>query len=277
MSSAAAERGSALTAWCCLVGLSFRRLWWTWHTVAAVLLLALVAVMVLGTSIWRYHDKGEWGWTAIGFTKTILLGLYLSFLLPLLSLAFASQTLGGEWEDRTLVWILMRPLARPWVYLAKFVAAVPWTFGLTLGGWFLLGALGGPHALSATFELWPAAALGTLTYLCLFQLLGAAFRRSTIIGVAYAFVLETLVGNMPGMVKRASVNFYSRCVLYDLAARAGLDQPAGTHKTGVVPEKAFFFLPVDGTTAIIVLLSAAVGLYLLGTVVFWRREYRDLT
>jgi ABC-type transport system involved in multi-copper enzyme maturation permease subunit len=277
MSTAAAARGSGLAAWWWLVVLSFRRLWWTWHTVAAVLLLGAVATMVLGVSFWRLHQRGEWGWSAIGFSKTVLLGLYLGFLLPLLSLAFATQTLGGEWEDRTLVWVLTRPLARPWVYLAKFVAAAPWTFGLTMGGWFLLGALGGPRAFMAAASFWPAAALGTLAYLCLFQLLGAAFRRSTIIGVAYAFVLETLIGNMPGMVKRASIAFYARSLVYDLAVQVGLDQPAGDHRTGVVPDKAFFFLPVDGGTAIVVLLAASLALFLIGVVVFSRREYRELT
>lgn len=277
MSTAVAARGSGLAAWWWLVVLSFRRLWWTWHTVASVLLLAVVAIVVLGISFKRYYDKGEWGWSEIGFTKNILLGLYLSFLLPLLTLAFATQTLGGEWEDRTLVWVLTRPLARPWVYLAKFVAAVPWTFGMTLGGWFFLGLLGGPRAFWAAAHLWPAVALGTLTYLCLFQVLGAAFRRSTIIGVAYAFVLETLVGNMPGMVKRASVAFYTRCVLYAQAAEIGLDKPTGDHRTGVVPDKAFFFLPVDGTTAVTVLVVAAVALFMIGMIVFSRREYRDLT
>lgn len=275
--SAVAERGNAWTAWSYLTLLSFRRLWWTWHTFAAVLLLALMALVVLGGSIWRYHEQGEWGWTAIGFSRTVLLGLYLGFLLPLLSLAFASQSLGGEWEDRTLIWVLTRPLPRPLIYLAKFVAAAPWTFGLTLGGWFLLGVLGGWNALWAASHLWPAAALGTLTYLCLFQLLGAAFRRSTIIGVAYAFVLETLVGSMPGMVKRISVAFYSKCVLYDLAARVGLDQPSGKHRSGVVPDRAIFFLPVDGWTAVVVLLSAAALLFVIGMIVFSRREYRDLT
>jgi ABC-type transport system involved in multi-copper enzyme maturation permease subunit len=275
--SAVPLRGKSWWAWSYLAGLSFRRLWWTWHTLAAVLLLAVVAMVVVGASIWRYHTRGEWGWTAIGFTRTILLGLYLGFLLPLLSLAFASQSLGGEWEERTLIWVLTRPVPRPWIYFAKFLAAVPWTFGLTLGGWFLLGALGGLQALWATWCLWPAAALGTLTYLTLFQLLGAAFRRSTIIGVTYAFVVETLIGSMPGMIKRASVNFYSRCLLYDLAARVGLDQPKEPHSTGVTPERAAFFLPVSGTTAVAVLLIAAVVLFAIGMVVFWRREYRELT
>jgi ABC-type transport system involved in multi-copper enzyme maturation permease subunit len=277
MSTAVASRGSALAAWCWLVVLSFRRLWWTWHTVAAVLLLVVVGTLVFGTSLWRLYSKGEYGWTSIGFSKTILLNLYLGFLLPLLSLAFATQTLGGEWEDRTLSWVLMRPLPRPWIYLAKFVAAVPWTFGLTLGGWFFLGALGGTKALWAAAQFWPAAALGTLAYLCLFQLLGAAFRRSTIISVAYAFVLETLTGSMPGMVKRISISFYSRCLLYDLAAQVGLDVPAGEHKNGVVPDKAWFFVPVEGSTAVMVLLGASLALFLVGVVVFSRREYRDLT
>jgi ABC-type transport system involved in multi-copper enzyme maturation permease subunit len=110
----------------------------------------------------------------------------------------------------------------------------------------------------------------------LFQLFGAAFRRSTIIGVVYAFVLEALVGNMPGLVKRASIAFYTRCVVYDLAAQQGLDGPGAGSRTGIVPDKAAFFAPVAGSTAVLVLLGTAVLFLLIGTLVFSRREYHEL-
>jgi ABC-type transport system involved in multi-copper enzyme maturation permease subunit len=202
--------------------------------------------------------------------------LYLGFMLPLLCLAFGTQALGGDWEDRTLVWLLTRPLPRPLIYLAKFVAALPWTFALTLGGLLLLGSLGGPDGLSAVRVFWPAVAWGTLAYVALFVMIGAWFRRSTIIGVVYSFVIESLMSTMPGLVKRGSIAFYSRCIYYERAQDFGLDinSPAGR---GIAPDRNSLFMGIPGDQAILYLCLLTTGFLILGMLVFARREYKDLT
>jgi ABC-2 type transport system permease protein len=261
-------RSALLSAWVWLVWLSFRRMWWSAQSFVGVLLVVLVGVVVMVRQALQ-------GWDTILFAKAIIVNVYV-FLLPLLCLCYGTQSLGGDWEERSLVWLLTRPLSRPSIYLAKFLAALPWTLLLTVGGLALLGALAGSPGWQAVEDFWPAIALGTIAYLSLFQLLGAAFRRSTVIGVVYAFVLETLVGTMPGLVKRASIGFYVRCTIYDLAEQVGLANARGG-QSGVAPEKASFYLPVSGPAAVTALVLVSVALLGLGMVIFARREYRDLT
>src|SRR5687767_14061630 len=114
---------SLWTAWRHLVVLSFRRQWWSLQTLIAAILFGLVATVVILESV-----LGG-GWTVFGFTNAIINGVYISFLLPILCLCFGTNALGGDWEERSLVWLLTRPLPRPLVYAAKFLAAAPWTFG----------------------------------------------------------------------------------------------------------------------------------------------------
>jgi ABC-type transport system involved in multi-copper enzyme maturation permease subunit len=267
---------SLLTAWWWLVILTFRRIWWSLQSLLAVLLLGAVGALVVLQTLLG-------GWTEIVFARNIIGNLYLGFMLPLLCLAFGTQALGGDWEDRTLVWLLTRPLPRPLIYLAKFVAAVPWTFGLTLGGLLLLGALGGPDGLQAVRIFWPAVAWGTMAYLALFVLLGAWFRRSTIIGVVYSFVIESLMSTMPGMVKRASIAFYSRCIYFQRAHEFGLDQVDQTSRSvrgaarAIAPDRESLFMPISGDRAILYLCLMTAGFLILGTLIFARREYKNLT
>ena len=68
------------------------------------------------------------------FSNGVVFALFTGFLLPILSLSFATEALGGEREDNSLVWLLTRPLPRPAVYLAKFTALLPWSIGLNVGG-----------------------------------------------------------------------------------------------------------------------------------------------
>jgi hypothetical protein len=75
---------------------------------------------------------------------------------------------------------------------------------------------------------------------------------------------------MPGIIKRVSVAYYVRCMIYDAGSELQLG-PAGR----IARE---MFLPVSGRTATIALLSSiALLLLLLGLLVFSRREYRDLS
>lgn len=249
-----------------LAELTFRRQFWTAQVLAAVLLIALLGCFVLLRSLFQMRLGGSFGWPDdLGFSRFLLLEVYVGFLLPILCLCFGTQSIGGDWEEGSLVWLLTRPLPRPLIYLAKFAAAVPWTFGLTLGGMALLGLLAGRSGVYGFVRFWPAVAWGTLAYLALFVLMGACFRRSTVVAVVYAFVIESIIGNMPGMVKRGSVSFYSRCVFYDLGA------------PDLQPENPSLFLAVEGSTAVQVLALAAAAAVLLGMWVFSRREYSEAT
>ena len=188
--------------------------------------------------------------------------IFVSFLLPLWSLSFGTEALGGDREGHNLLWLLTRPLPRPAIYLAKFVALLPWTLALNLGGFALICLAAGRPGLQALSLFWPAVLCATLAFAALFHLIGAYFRRPAIIALIYAFFLETILGNMPGYLKRVSISFYTRCMMYDAAGAFGLQ-----------PESPLVFLPVSGTTALAVLLGATVALLLVGMYLFSRTEY----
>ncbi|MFO0808294.1 MAG: ABC transporter permease [Gemmataceae bacterium] len=198
------------------------------------------------------------------FTLTTVFGVYLGFLLPLFSLAFATDAIGGEREARTTVWLVSRPLPRWSIYLAKFVAVLPWTLAFNFGGFALMCAAAG-RAGGVAFQLcWPSVLVSSVTFAALFHLFGAYFRWPTVVGLVYSFFLETLLGSMPGLMKRISVTFYSRCLIYDATA-----------PYGVTPERPTVYLPVSGMTAWAVLTLATVLLLGVGMFVFSRAEYRD--
>jgi hypothetical protein len=199
------------------------------------------------------------------FARFTVFNVFVSFLLPVLSLSFATDALGGEREGNTLVWLLTRPLPRPAVYLAKFVALLPWSLALNVGGFALLCAAAGPPGLLALRLFWPAVAWSTLAFSALFCLMGAFFRRPAIVGLVYAFFLEVLFGNLPGYLKRVSIGFYTRCMMFEVAQDYGLQ-----------PEKPSIYLPVDGPTAQAVLAVLTVVLVVAGTVVFTRSQYHEV-
>jgi ABC-type transport system involved in multi-copper enzyme maturation permease subunit len=202
----------------------------------------------------------------IVFSQHFVFSVFLVFLLPIWSLSFATDSIGGDREARNLLWLLTRPLGRPAIYLAKFVSVLPWALGLNVGGFALLCLAAGKPGETALALYWPAVLLSSLAFCALFHLFGALFRHGAIVALVYSFFFEMVLGNMPGNMKRLSVAFYARCMMYKQAQTWGFE-----------PEKASVFNPVSSPTAAAILLAASVLLVVAGMVVFARSEYQDLS
>jgi len=199
------------------------------------------------------------------FSNWVVFSVFVGFLLPIWSLSFATEALGGDREGGNLIWLLSRPLSRSAIYLAKFIAVLPWSLALNLGGFGLLCALAGKPGQQAFRLYWPAVLAATLAFSSLFHLMGAVVRRPAVIALVYSFFLETILGTMPGYMKRMSIAFYTRCLMFDAA-----------QDFGVEPDKPSIYLPVSGATAWCVLIGLTVALLAAGMLIFARSEYRDL-
>ncbi len=241
--------------------LSLRRQFFSRHTLISAALTIVASLIVVG---WGMEGATK---SVRRFTEEIVVLVHSAFLMPIFAICYGTSGVGSEREDRSLVYLLITPLPRALVYISKFLAAallvLAWT-GLSL---CVMCRIARPWGDEALRLFWPSLLLGGLAYASLFHTLGAAFRRGTIISLAYAFFLEGLLGSMPGIVKRVALSFYVSCMIYD----AGADHGVGPK---VAPE---MFLPVRSSTATAVLVAITIGLAAIGLIVFARREYRDLS
>jgi hypothetical protein len=203
-------------------------------------------------------------WRFASFARLVVLGAFLGFVLPMFTLAYASGAIGAEREARTLIWLLTRPMPRGAIYLAKFLGALPWCLFFSLGGFFVLCAVGGEAGRISAKLFWPAAFALTLALSALFHLFGSLFRWPVVIGLVYVFFFEILVAILPGSLKLLSLTFYARSLMYNEAVAAGCP--------GALLEVS---APVSNETAWCMLIGATVGFTLLGMKLFARAEHRD--
>lgn len=213
-----------------------------------------------------------WSWqrspTAVRFARIVLLGTYVSFLLPIFAVSYGASGIGGEREDRTLIYLLIAPIPRGLLYLVRAAAVLSlvaaWAGGSLIG----LCLLAGEPGREVLPMFLPAGLLGGAVYAALFLLIGAAFRHGTIISLAYWFFLEVLLGAMPGPVKWVTVSFFMKCLIFE----AGQELPIGPR--GRVAQE--MFRAVSGDTAWLVLGSLLAALLALGATVLTTREYSEL-
>jgi ABC-type transport system involved in multi-copper enzyme maturation permease subunit len=243
-----------------LAVLSFRRLVWSTSTLMVLLPLAGCLLFVLR----RHHDRGFTTREFRDFSEFMIL-VFASFVVPICALAFGTASVGGDREDRTLVFLLVRPIPRALILLAKFTATLPIVMVLVVGSYWLYCSLAGEVGERAFSLYLPAMVYMTLAYVCLFHLFAVSFRHATIIALVYALFMEVLLGNMPGIVKRVAVNYYGRSLMY-----------AAGEAEGLKPPPVEWFEPLSVETATWALAGIAAGAVLLAAIVFSRREYRDL-
>lgn len=238
--------------------LSLRRQFFTRQTIVTVVLLGL-AVLITFLGTWREALN-----TPAELASKILSPLYMGFLLPIICLGYASAAISGERSEQTLVYLLTTNIPRPLVYLSKYAAALLLTLSMTLGGLAVLCLVPGKIGLEALGVFWTVTACATTAYVGLFLLFSAWLRRATFLALAYALMIETLTGNIPGVVKRITVSFYAKSWLYESGETLDL-APSGV--------ALGLFDPVSAAAAQSVLALASVGFLALGIWVFSRKEY----
>ncbi len=168
-----------------------------------------VLALVLALSIGSQVDPEFRTESVVGFLSVYGLG----FMVPILSLLFASTTLGQLVEDETLVYLWLRPNPRWQLALAAWAAsatiAVPIAV-IPLAAAAAIGTGGDGGIVGATALSMGLAAIG---YSGLFVLLGLVFRRALLWGLVYIFIWELFVARAGAGAARLSLNTYPHSVL----------------------------------------------------------------
>lgn len=197
------------------------------------------------------------------FTKNVVFSVFLGFLLPLWCLTFAVEGLGAEREGKTLFWLLSKPIPRSSIYIGKFLSILPWVLIWSLGGFLVLAICAGEGGVF-TFKLfWMPIVFACVAYTSVFFFMGACLPRAALIALAYAFVVETLLGSMPGSLKQLSVAFYARCIMFQKSADLGIFLESGGG-----------YGDFSQSTAIIFLLGISLVFLIAGIYFFERMELR---
>jgi len=162
-------------------------------------------------------------------------GFGLGLLVPTTALVFASAALGDPAEDRTLVYLWLRPIPRWQITAASLAAslsiAVP--FAIVPTAVMALLADGGIDLVGASLG---AAAAASLAYCAIFLGFGLVVRRALVWGLTYLLIWEGFVARSGTTATRLSVLGYARTLFADLA---GQSPPALASSTSVAVAAPF--------------------------------------
>ena len=238
------------------VQLGRRRLLW----LGALWLLPLAAALW-----WRFAEGGD----AQRFLEHLTVAVLLQFFSLGLSLYLGVSAVRDEIEDRTIVYLLVRPAPR-WAVLGGKILAAALLAGIWLAVAAGLGHLaawaGSDEGFSVfafrLFRHMAVLAVAGLVYGGLFALIGVIFEKPFIPAVIFAMGWEATVTNLPGALPKVTVMFYLKSLL-------GLQTQADGVLSVLLPPVG----PASAAMALLVLGAAALAFY---GAAFWlagRREW----
>ncbi len=140
--------------------------------------------------------------------------LHLYILLPLFAALVGSGAVADEVEERTLPYIITRPVAKWRFAVSKIVAGFVVTgMILIVSLWMTYTVLVGPSGdwtsgLVTLLRVTGVLLIGSLVYVSLFALLGAAVKRPVLYGLIFAFGWEKIVAHLPMRLKYFTVVKY---------------------------------------------------------------------
>lgn len=203
----------------------------------------------------------------------LILGLIFPALVPLSALLLATGMVQDDVEEQTLTYLLIRPIARWAIYLAKLAgtALVSWGRAAIFAVATLAAIHWGEPDLFGTVLRDRAAivvgmlALATAAYVSIFGALGLVLRRALVVGAIYIVVVEGFFGGIDFVIREATVIYYIRVLAVRWLDVPGVDW-------SIDPETA-----VSASTCVIVLLSIAGAFAAIGAIAFATREFRVKT
>ncbi|MEP6298711.1 MAG: ABC transporter permease subunit [Ilumatobacter sp.] len=149
----------------------------------------------------------------------LISGLGFAVVIPVVSLVFGGAAIGDLREDKTLVYLWLRPMDRWPIVVGAFLAALTLTAPITLvpvvSAAVLTGAGGG--LVPATIV---AGLVGVIAYCAIFTMLGVWLKRFIVWGLAYILIWEGFIALGGAGVARFAIRKYTRSIIVD---RTGID------------------------------------------------------
>lgn len=125
----------------------------------------------------------------------LLVAPFFALVIPITTLILAGAALGDERRDKTLSFLVLRPVSRLEIAAAKSAAAAAVSTGFAILGTLALSLTW--FALGGSLDVFPPIALGAtlacVMYSAVFVLLGNVVVRSTLVGLLYVLFFETLM------------------------------------------------------------------------------------
>lgn len=188
----------------------------------ALLLFALPAVLLLLSIGLRLAGVND-----LDTTAALLTQFGLGALLPLLALLAGTGVISPEIDDGQIMYVLTKPISRPVVTTTKLLVAIALMIVFAVVPTLVAGLIlaGTTAQLTVAFAI--GLFVGALAYCAVFVALAVASRNAVTIGLIYALVWESLLGNFAPGARSLSIQQWALSVTDAMTSATSVTSEVG--------------------------------------------------
>ncbi len=226
--------------------LSFRQLISRWRLLVIVL-LALLPVALSAIMAALASDEPDY---TQEFTNVIIDALVIAILLPIVTMVLATMSFRHEMDDRTLSYLVLKPIPRSMIVLPKLLAAIITSGLLVIASGVLATFIGPESSIQAMLAVGAGLLIGVITYTTIFTWAGLVSSHALGFALIYVFLWEALVTSFLEGARYLSVRGYVLAIINGIEGKSFstlddrvIEFPAALIATSVITA-LFFWLTV---------------------------------
>lgn len=188
----------------------------------ALLLFVLPAILLILALGLRFTGTSD-----LDISAGVLQRFALGTLLPLLALIAGTGVIGPEIDDGQIMYIMTKPISRPVIMTTKLIVAIVLMIGFAVLPTLAAGLImsGGTAGLPVAFAA--GVLVGGVAYCAVFTMLAVLSRNAVTIGLLYALVWESLIGNFAPGARSLSVQQWALSVADALTSATAVESEIG--------------------------------------------------
>lgn len=150
-------------------------------------------------------------------TADVLGGFALATMVPIIGVIAGTGAIGPEIDDRSVVYLLSKPLKRPVIIFTKLIVAIAVTMVFSAVPTLVAGLVLGGNGQQIAVAFTVATLVASIAYAAVFLFLGTVTRHAVVFGLVYALVWETLFGSLVPGARTLSIQQWSLAVTQKVA------------------------------------------------------------
>ena len=194
--------------------LTLRQLLGRWRVLLIVFLASLPTLIVLLVK-WQDPENAVYNQE---FVQGMIDAMIVGGIMPIVTMTVAAAAFGNELEDRTLYYLVLKPVSRVHIVLAKLIATFVLAAPVVVASGVVATALVGADA-GVVIAVGIALLAGVAAYASIFTWAGLITPRALSYGLVYVLVWEGILSSFLTGVRYLSVRGYTLSLLHGIDAK----------------------------------------------------------
>ena len=180
------------------------------------LTIGLGILPVLLTVVLLFAYNSDDGVMTPEFINVVLDGMVITIVLPLTIMVFATAAFGHELKDKTLSFLVLKPVPRFKIILSKLIASSLISAPIVTASGMTVTLLITRGDIQTTVIVSSALFIGSLTYASVFTWAGLITSRALAFALVYVLLWEGILASFLSGIRYLSIRSYTASILHGL-------------------------------------------------------------